>query len=657
VVAFHADLAWARGGFLGVDAFFVLSGFVITRSLLDEDRRRGAIDLVRFWSRRLARLLPALLLLVAAVAVYAFVRRIDGLQAFRADAVAALLYVSNWRFLARGEGYFATTAAPSLLQHTWSLAVEEQFYLVWPVAVAFALRCRRDRSTLLALAAGGAAASAALQIGLAFGGASATRLYFGSDTRAQSLLMGATLACLLVPTPTRITVRGQRALHSLAGLGLAVTAVLWWLADGRSPWLYRGGFTVAALAVASVIPSVALVPDGAIARALGVAPLRWLGAISYGVYLWHWPVQLVLTHSATGLQGAPLILFRFVVTLAVAEASYRLLELPIRRRPVPALPRIAWFATLSVGLAGIVAAAALLVQPPTLVGPRLIEAVASPSASPATSLARVAAPNPPNPATYPQTGRTSTTVAREVTSTLPPATSPKPTLPPLSPSYRVAVLGDSVAQSIARGLGPVSYQSGLAISDDSILGCGVTPSGPSRLAGVEHPLGSDCVVWEQTWTGRVQRDRPQVVVVQLGRHEVLDRQRDGRWTNILEADFAAYVAEQVDHSLDVAGRAGGAVAMLTAPYYRGSERPDGGQWPENDPARVDRFNDILRQSVARHPGVVLVDLGLRTNPAGRFASTVEGVPMRVDGVHYTGQACAWFAPWLVPQLRQAATRA
>ncbi|MDQ6724677.1 MAG: acyltransferase, partial [Actinomycetota bacterium] len=145
VIAFHANLSWARGGFLGVDAFFVISGFVITRSLLDEDRRRGAIDLARFWSRRVARLLPALLLVVSVVAAYACLRPIGGLQAFREDAVAALLYVSNWHFLAKGTGYFAATADPSLLQHTWSLAVEEQFYLVWPLAVVWALRRSQPR--------------------------------------------------------------------------------------------------------------------------------------------------------------------------------------------------------------------------------------------------------------------------------------------------------------------------------------------------------------------------------------------------------------------------------------------------------------------------------------------------------------------------------
>lgn len=122
-----------------------------------------------------------------------------------------------------------------------------------------------------------------------------------------------------------------------------------------------------------------------------------------------------------------------------------------------------------------------------------------------------------------------------------------------------------------------------------------------------------------------------------------------RWTDIFDAEFAAYLTGQVDQSLAVAGSSGAAVAVLTAPYYRGAERPDGGHWPENDPLRVDRFNDIVREVAARHPEVLLVDLGRRTNPSGRFTATIDGIRMRQDGVHYTVQACGWFAPWLVPQ--------
>ena len=670
VIAFHADLAWARGGFLGVDAFFVISGFVITRSMLDEHRREGALDLARFWSRRLARLLPALLLLVGVLTAYVCVRRVDDLPDFRGDAISALLYVSNWRFWAGGDGYFASTHGPSLLQHTWSLAVEEQFYLVWPLVAALAFRRGRPRSRLLAFAVGGAAASMALQIGLAVAGAGAGRIYFGSDTRAQSLLVGAGVACLLTDVAAGpISRRWRSTMHGAAGAGLATTALLWWAADGRSPWLNRGGFAVAALAVAGVIPSVTLVPEGVIAKVLSVEPLRWLGRISYGVYLWHWPVQLTLTHSATGLRGSALILVRFVITVATAAASYYVLELPVRRRTAPALLRIARLTALSVGVAGAVTIAASLATPTISSTSDEGIGVAALSASP---LANGAVPEPlpaaspvpppaPPPATAPHVVAAATAPIAPAPTTEPrpaatttPRSPPSHSSPPPTPVYRVAVLGDSVAQSVARGLIPVSSQYGLQVLDDAVLGCGVTPSGGYRLAGKEHGLAVECEGWEQTWNDRLHRDTPEVVLVQLGRHEVLDRQFQGRWTDIFDAEFAAYVTGQVDQSLVVAGRSGAAIVVLTAPYYRGAERPDGGQWPENDPLRVDRFNDIVREVAARHPEVLLVDLGRRTNPSGRFTATMDGVRMRRDGVHYTVQACRWFAPWLVPQVRQIA---
>jgi len=640
VIAFHADLTWARGGFLGVDAFFVLSGFVITRTMLDEHRRRGAVDLARFWSRRLARLLPALILVVVGLAGYLLLVRRTPPESFRADSVAALLYVSNWRFLAAGDGYFASTADPSLLQHTWSLAIEEQFYVVWPLVVVGALRRARPRRALLVLAT--AAARPICRMADA-AGAGESRLYFGSDTRAQSLLIGSALAVVLLPDrPLVMARRARGALHALAVAGLAGTALLWWRADGDAPWLYRGGITAAALATALVIPSVAVLPGGMVARALGLGPLRGLGRISYGVYLWHWPVQLLLTRSATGLAGLALLGLRLVTTLALAAASYRLVELPIRQRRRPPLPRIVSFAALSVGLSGVIAIAAAPEVRPRDDG----VAAAAEIASTATTT-----PEPVVPLIELPTTTVAATVPR---STAPPTTAPPTTPKPLSPTYRVAVLGDSVAQSLARGLQPLRRQYGLAVLDDAILGCGVAASGAYRLAGVERGLADECAAWEQVWTDRVRRDRPDAVVVQLGRHEVLDRERDGEWTNILEPEFAAYVSDQVELSLEVAGRGGGAVLVLTAPFFRRSERPDGGQFPENDPARVRRFNAILREVVARYPSVRLVDLGARTNPSDRFAASVDGVQMRRDGVHYTAAACAWFAPWLVPQIREAA---
>ena len=205
---FHGGVAALGGGFLGVDAFFVLSGFLITSLLLAEHRRSGRIDLPAFWARRARRLLPALLLVLGTVVVVSrWTLSAEKLPALRMDALAAIAYAANWWMMHRGGGYFAETAAPSPLQHTWSLGIEEQFYLCWPLLVVAALMLARrpGRGVLLVLCGSGAAGSA-LAAAWLFDPADTDRAYYGTDTRALALLAGAALAVALAgvrPAPTR----------------------------------------------------------------------------------------------------------------------------------------------------------------------------------------------------------------------------------------------------------------------------------------------------------------------------------------------------------------------------------------------------------------------------------------------------------------------
>ncbi|PWU53175.1 acyltransferase, partial [Micromonospora globispora] len=352
VLAFHGGVAALPGGFLGVDAFFVLSGFLITSLLLAEHRDAGRIDLVAFWGRRVRRLLPALLLVLVVVLLVS--RQLmpgTELGALRWDALAALGYVANWRMANRGGDYFAATGSPSPLQHTWSLGIEEQFYLVWPllliVLLAWAARRRRLGVALLVILVG--AVGSALAAALLFAPDAVDRVYYGTDTRAVALLVGAALAVLLArrvpaqpetPAPARRRLR-HPVLGALALAGTAGTAWLWATAEGGDGWLYRGGLTLAAVAVAAVIAHATVSPASPTARLLAVPPLVWLGRISYGVYLWHWPLFQWLTAERTGLTGAALLAARCAVTLVAATGSYLLVERPIRRarrlpRPAPA---------------------------------------------------------------------------------------------------------------------------------------------------------------------------------------------------------------------------------------------------------------------------------------------------------------------------------
>ncbi|CPR12940.1 acyltransferase [Mycobacterium bohemicum DSM 44277] len=366
VLVGHGGIPGVSGGFIGVDVFFVLSGFLITSLLLDELRRTGRIELTGFWIRRARRLLPALMLMVLTVAAARGLLPDQALTGLRDDAIAAFLWVANWRFVAQKTDYFTQGAPPSPLQHTWSLGVEEQYYFVWPVlliavTLLLAARARRRhgratvggvRFAIFVVASLGALASAALTVVVASHG-TRDRVYFGTDTRAQALLVGAAAAALLVrdwPSLNRgwclIGTRwGRRVARVLPMTGLAGLAAATHYATGAAGEFRHGLLSGVAIAAVLVIAPVALEQRGAVARALAWRPLVWLGTISYGVYLWHWPIFLALNGERTGWAGLPLFAARCAATVAAAGASWWLIEQPIRRwrppggsRPAPRDP-------------------------------------------------------------------------------------------------------------------------------------------------------------------------------------------------------------------------------------------------------------------------------------------------------------------------------
>jgi peptidoglycan/LPS O-acetylase OafA/YrhL len=397
VVAYHLRLGWAPGGYLGVDLFFVLSGFLITGLLLEERVETGRIALGAFWARRARRLLPALLLLLAALALVtalgALVGAVD-LAALRGDALATIAYAANWHQLAVGQSYFAQFQAPSPLQHTWSLAIEEQFYLLWPpllAALLWALRAGGTGRTRTARGAARAAESPAAGTGnwrpallwstvaaamasaawmgwLAAHGAGLDRLYYGTDTRAADLLAGAALAvaCAARPDPAPPI---RRVLHVAGPLAAAGLAALWATAGtaGTPPRLmFEGGFALAALAAVVVLADARLAEPGPLGRLLRIAPLRFVGRISYGVYLWHWPVITQLTATRTGLSGPVLDLVQVAVVLAVSTASYYAVEQPLRRARLAGWPRVARAVLAPAGMAVAALVVALATVPPPL---------------------------------------------------------------------------------------------------------------------------------------------------------------------------------------------------------------------------------------------------------------------------------------------------
>ena len=351
VVLYHFAPGVAPGGFLGVDLFFVLSGFLITSLLVNELHATHHVSLTAFWARRARRLLPALFLVLGAVAVYALLFLPDQVDAQRlaVDGLSALAYVANWHFIASGQAYIQQffTQVPSPLRHTWSLAIEEQFYLVWPVVVVLVaklvarprrLDARQYRNRLRAVLVGVCVvlgvASFFRMLTLFQPGGDINRVYYGTDSRAFVVLVGAALGALSAGTPTVTrTLRVPLVVVGSMGAVALVATTVWLSAD--SSWLYEGGYGVIAVLMVVVLAAAAQPGVNPLARLLKLRPLVGLGLISYGVYLWHWPVALWVTPDNTGVDGFALFFVRVAITLAAALLSYVLVEQPIRRGRLP----------------------------------------------------------------------------------------------------------------------------------------------------------------------------------------------------------------------------------------------------------------------------------------------------------------------------------
>jgi peptidoglycan/LPS O-acetylase OafA/YrhL len=330
VIAFHVGAGWAAGGLLGVGVFFVLSGYLITDLLVAEYRRRHKIDLRRFWIRRARRLLPALFLMLFVVIGWATLFDRVQLGALRDDLPSAIAYYSNWWFIYQHVSYFARFGPPTPFGHLWSLAIEEQFYLLWPLLLLAGLRLARHRRLLIAIVLAAAAGSAIEMALLYVPFGDPTRVYDGTDTRAFALLIGAALA-LAWPRDLRIAelTDGARRVLEIAGtVALGGIVVLFGATSEYEAFLYRGGMVLCAL-LSAVLIAVTIHPGTRFARLLGIAPLRWIGKRSYGIYLWSYPV-IVLTTPGNKTPGALRSVIDIAISFALAALSWNFIEEPIR---------------------------------------------------------------------------------------------------------------------------------------------------------------------------------------------------------------------------------------------------------------------------------------------------------------------------------------
>ena len=339
VIAFHLGFGWAPGGLLGVGIFFTLSGYLITDILLSQLARRGHIRLGKFWLARARRLLPALFAMLVIVVAWVTIFGPAQPQQFRDGVVASALYVSNWQLIFGDVSYFARFAPPGPLNHLWSLAIEEQFYLVWPFILLLGVKVVREKplpsgvrprlavaTLLLALV------SVVLMAALYRPSLDPSRVYYGTDTRAFELLFGAALA-MVWPSrklSPRIAAGARNTLDGLGVAGLVAIALMIWQTDQYSAFLYRGGFVVLSIATVLVVAALAH-PAGRLGPVLGWKPLRWIGVRSYGIYLWHFPVIVLTTPGGVANGAEPLReLLQFAAIVGISALSWKFIEEPVR---------------------------------------------------------------------------------------------------------------------------------------------------------------------------------------------------------------------------------------------------------------------------------------------------------------------------------------
>lgn len=628
VLLYHGNVSWARGGFLGVDLFFVLSGFLIMSLLLAEQRRTGRLRLRAFWGARARRLLPAVALLLVAVlwVLPAFGVRWGG--RVTGDAWATAAYASNWWFIASKQSYVDQAAGPSPLLHTWSLAIEEQWYLVLPLVLVLSARMRRPTRFLATLLALAAVASVALAWWLRPAGGDPSRAFFGTDTRAQELLVGALAALWVGHLVWRPEAAGRpRGISWLAALGAAGLIGCAAVAGPESDWLYRGGLLLVAVACALLVVGAAAAPRATwgLHRLLAWRPLVAVGLVSYGVYLWHWPVYLLLDADRTGLAGPSLLALRVATTLLVATASYHLVEMPVRRqvwRQWQGIPA-RWVAA---GAGALVLAA--LVRP---VGP------AAPAADSLVSLARLAPDHPapgtftPSRTTRPQPGRS---------------------------AHRILLVGDSQALSLYAAVRD-RPGAGLTVGLVTRFGCGVVPYVATAEGQVLRPQRPLCTTWAQRRASEIAAAGADVGVLFAGDWEQYDRYlggravsfRDPQWLRLTARAYRGVLAEMHRHVrhlavvLDHCHRAP-PVALPVQTLYQWGRYPP----VVNDGARVAAVNRAARLAAAAFRDVAVLDVNAFLCGHG-YTGERAGVRLRTDGVHWTtgGAQIVW--RWMAPRLR------
>lgn len=608
-MAYHFGVDRLQGSWVGINVFFVLSAYLIVRGLLVEEEDFGRIDFLGFWRRRARRLLPALMVLLAALCCWGlFLGDSAARRPMRGDVLATLAFVMNWRLVHEQDQYFAHFANPSFLRHAWTLSVEEQFYLVAPLLVALLMLVRTRRARFVGVASlAVASAVVTAWIGIATG-ADRARVYYGTDTRSQALLVGVALALLAVGPVRRAA---PRIPVSLGWAALVALGVLMQVTAPYARWMWQGPGILVSAVLAAILVAAADQPASApssLARVLGSRPLAWLGERTYGLYLYHWPVKLLLDRYDDRAE----LVTGLAITVVLAAASYRWLERPVMRHGVTRAVPV-------VGLTGVVVLAFCV------------------SAVPARE----------NPARIP------------VTNLL----TDQPPYRPGRVTQTVALWGDSVPAYLSQYFVPSRYRD-LRIVDLAVPGCDLldlTPAWDPQLGGAPS---QQCRDSRNKLGERVRAAHATSVLVMAG--TLLSFPHYSPTGRVIWLDDAAYhraVTAKLDALLDQA-RAGGArqLQIATLPCRADGSRARNDELraylvahPKISRAVTDPVvvNGWLREWARSH-GQPVVDLYRALGCRHGYRARIHGIEVYGDQIHFTPTAAVMVWTWLAPRIRDDA---
>jgi peptidoglycan/LPS O-acetylase OafA/YrhL len=639
VVLYHFAPQLVPAGFIGVDVFLVLSGFLITSLALEEVDRTKAMSAPGFFARRARRLLPAAITTIVVVVIIARILDHGSVDSsLRGHAVASLTYIANWWSIAQHNSYQAAFGAESPLNHFWSLAVEEQFYLVFPIALigVIALLKRRiglHRLAHIALvgATVGAIASCALMWILRTPGTDPSRVYLGTDTRSQALFVGIAIACIVRLWPVHSLQRASRAILTVAALlALATLVGIAVAADFRSNWLYTGGFLLVAVTTGIVV--LALNGHNSfLSKALSLKWLRTLGLVSYGLYLWHWPVKVFVTQQRLHLSDdrtgrIELFVIRCALTAAATALSWYLIEQPFRRKKSTttetASTKRASGLFVALGALGVTA---------LIIG--VVWFAAAPSARPKADYSSTVAP--------------ATTTGRGAEL-------------PISLLW----FGDSVTWTMGGGAvsfpWPTEYNSPfdstqIIIWNKGIFECPMMQQ-QTRSFGILRSGGGSCVGWESKWREATVAFPPDAIVWSGALRDTYDVLVDGKWIAFGSPDWVALYDAELSKAAAIATENGVPLIIISQadPQVFPEEKNEDSLTATNI-GKFAQLRKIQRDFTLAHPDTTLsIDLNDVLCGTGICeGKTPSGDEIRPDHLHFSPAGSKYVAPAVTAAIEDA----